>query len=107
MKHPRNNTMKKYIFPVFLLTVSLSVLAQNTPKSKEVNISSTFKPTLREAAKINFNASPQLTDTNKPRLQYDIPNQNLSLAFQPGSLKPLALQTDSGSKWTNENYFKF
>ncbi|MFL5772055.1 MAG: hypothetical protein ACJ75F_02780 [Flavisolibacter sp.] len=99
--------MKKYIFPFSLLIVSLSVVAQDTPKSKEVNISSTFKPTLREAAKINFNASPQLTDTNRPRLQYDIPNQNLSLAFQPGSLKPLALQSDSGSKWTNENYFKF
>jgi len=101
------NTMKKYIFPVCFLTVGLSAMGQDTSKSKEVNISSTFKPSLKEAAKINFNASPQLTDTSKPKLQYNIPNQNLSLAFQPGSLKPLALQSDTGSKWTNENYFKF
>ncbi len=58
--------------------------AQDTMRKREVNVSSTFKPVLKEAAKINFNASPALTDTTRPRLQYDIPNQNLALAYQPG-----------------------
>lgn len=80
--------------------------AQDSTKNKEVNVTSAFKPTLKEAAKINFNATPPAADTSRPRLQYNIPNQNLSLGFQPGSLKPLALQVDSGGIWRNESYVK-
>jgi hypothetical protein len=98
--------MKVFFFYSAFLLFGMSAMAQDSSKNKEVNISSTFKPTLKEAAKINFNAAPQLTDTSRPKLQYNIPNQNLSLAFQPGSLKPLALQTDTGGRWRNESYFK-
>jgi hypothetical protein len=80
--------------------------AQDTIRKREVNVSSTFKPVLKEAAKINFNASPAITDTTRPRLQYEIPNQNLVLAYQPGSLKPLALNVDTGGRWDNYNYAK-
>jgi hypothetical protein len=90
-----------------ILFIGCSVYAQNdTTKSKSVNITSAFKPVLRESAKINFNASPPTADTAKPRLQYDIPNPNLLFAYQPGSLKPLALQVDSITKWDNNNYIK-
>ena len=80
--------------------------AQDTTKGKTVNVTSQFKPTLKEAAKINFNATPPAADTSRPRLQYNIPNQNLLLGFQPGSLKPLALEVDSGGRWGNESYIK-
>jgi hypothetical protein len=89
-----------------VLFTGIGVFAQDSSRKKEVNITSTFKPTLKEAAKINFNANPPTADTTRPRLQYNIPNQNLSLAFTPGSLKPLALQVDSGGKWGNESYIK-
>src|ERR1043166_9012246 len=79
---------------------------QDTIKRREINVTATFKPVLREAAKINFNATPPTVDTSKPNLQYNIPNQNLSLGYQPGSLKPLALQIDSVGKWDNSNYAK-
>ncbi|HVE61314.1 MAG TPA: hypothetical protein VNA26_05825, partial [Chitinophagaceae bacterium] len=92
------------LFLSFLLVVNSS--AQDTIRKREVNVSSTFKPTLKEAAKINFNASPAITDTTRPRLQYEIPNQNLVLAYQPGSLKPLALNVDTGGRWDNYNYAK-
>ncbi|MBI3138707.1 MAG: TonB-dependent receptor [Sphingobacteriales bacterium] len=71
-----------------------------------VTIVSSFKPVLREAAKINFNASPPAADTAKARLDYTIPNQNLALAYQPGSLKPLALSVDSAVKFDNSSYIK-
>ena len=80
--------------------------AQDTLRKREVNITSTFKPSLKEAAKININAAPPVADTTLPRLQYNIPNQNLSFLFQPGVLKPLALDVDSGGRWPTDNYVK-
>ena len=90
-----------------IILIGYSVNAQNdTTRKKSVNITSAFKPVLRESAKINFNASPPTADTAKPKLQYDIPNPSLLLAYQPGSLKPLALQVDSTSAFDNKNYIK-
>ncbi|MBL7742878.1 MAG: hypothetical protein JNN00_05315 [Chitinophagaceae bacterium] len=92
------------IFMIFLAGVP--VFAQKDSTKRSVDITSAFKPVLRESAKINFNASPPTADTAKPRLQYDIPNPNLLFAYQPGSLKPLALQVDSITRWDNHNYIK-
>jgi hypothetical protein len=96
-----------FLFGLGILLVTVSAIAQiDTTKKRTVNITSTFKPVLREAAKINFNASPPLSDTTRPRLQYTLPNQNLLFAYQPGTLKPLALQVDSGGRWDNDSYIK-
>ena len=84
---------------------ALGAQAQDTT-GKKVRITSSFKPTLKEAAKVNLTAAPPTTDTTRPRLQYNVPNQNLNFAFQPGSLRPLALQVDTGSLWSNESYVK-
>jgi hypothetical protein len=89
-----------------ILILCISTNAQDTTKKHSVDINSTFKPVLREAAKINFNATPPAVDTTKPQLKYEIPNQNMLFGYQPGSLKPLALQIDSGGKWDNSNYLK-
>jgi hypothetical protein len=97
---------------IILLTFSGALLTagakaqKDTSKPKAVDITSSFKPVLKEAAKINFNASPPVADTTRPRLQYDIPNPSLVLAYQPGSLKPLALQIDSTGKFASSNYIK-
>ena len=80
--------------------------SQDTAKKKSVDINSLFKPVLKEAAKINFNATPPAADTSKPKMNYEIPNQNLLFAYQPGTLKPLALQVDSGDKFDNSSYIK-
>jgi len=97
--------MKSSIISFSLLLLGIGAAAQDTT-GKKVRITSSFKPVLKEAAKVNFNAAPPTTDTTRPRLQYTIPNQNLNFAFQPGSLRPLALQADTGSQWTNESYVK-
>jgi hypothetical protein len=100
--------MKYSILLIITSVTGLVVSAQDsTRNNKEVNVTSQFKPTLKEAAKINFNPSPPAADSSRPRLQYSIPNQNLALGFQPGSLKPLALEVDSGGRWGNESYVKF
>lgn len=103
--------MKQPLYKIVLLSLgifsSAIVFAQkDTTKGKSVDIRSAFKPVLREAAKINFNATPPSADTTKPALKYEIPNQNLALGFTPGSLKPLALNIDSGGKWDNSSYIK-
>jgi hypothetical protein len=71
-----------------------------------IDIISSFKPVLHQTAKINFNASPPPADTSKAKLTYDIPNQNLLFAYQPGSLRPLAANIDSGGRFDNSSYIK-
>lgn len=97
--------MKLFSLVTTLILLSIAVHAQDTT-GKKVKITSSFKPVLKDAAKINFNAAPPTTDTSRPRLQYNIPIQNLNFAFQPGTLRPLALQVDTGSTWRNESYAK-
>lgn len=103
-------TIGKY-FVVFmvisaLLCINFTVQAQKDTTKKGIDIISSFKPVLKESAKINFNASPPSADTTKPRLIYNIPNQNLLFAYQPGSLKPLALNIDSTGRFDNNSYIK-
>ena len=99
--------IKKLFFVVPCSLFSMAVLSQQpgNPK-KTIDITSTFKPVLREAAKINFNAVPPVADTTKPRLTYNIPVQNLMFAYQPAELKPVALQVDSLTAWEYNNYIK-
>ena len=97
----------RLFFPAFGIFMSGIIHAQKDTVGKGgVDIISSFKPVLREAAKINFNATPPPADTTKAKLNYDIPNQNLLFAYQPGSLKPLAMDIDSGGKFDNSSYVK-
>lgn len=92
------------VFGIFSFGISYS--QRDTTKPKAIDITSSFKPVLKDAAKINFNATPPLADTARPNLQYEIPNPNLLFAYQPGILKPLALQIDSATQFDNSNYIK-
>lgn len=103
--------MKQALYKVLFLgfgigLVNTSFAQKDTTGKGGVTIVSSFKPVLREAAKINFNATPPSPDTTKAKLNYDIPNQNLVLGYQPGSLKPLALAIDSVEKFNNSSYIK-
>jgi hypothetical protein len=84
----------------------ISLHAQDTTKRKTIEITSAYKPVLRDAVKINFNAAPPAPDTSRQRLSYNIPAQYLFLSYQPGELKPVALQRDTINPWTNYNYIK-
>lgn len=98
----------KYCIVVLGLVISVNSIAQkkDTTGKGGIDIVSSFKPVLRQTAKINFSASPAPVDTTKAKLSYEIPNQNLLFAYQPGTLKPLALQIDSAGKFDNTSYIK-
>ncbi|MEP7165963.1 MAG: hypothetical protein ABI741_14770 [Ferruginibacter sp.] len=85
---------------------SLSLLAQRDTTKQSINITSSFKPVLRNAVKINFSGSQLLADTTASVRPYVIPAQNLFYAYQPISLKPLALQQDTNLYLGNRNYIK-
>jgi hypothetical protein len=96
----------RFLFAIsccFFISVSQ---AQDTTKKKTIEITSTFKPVLREPVKIIFNAAAPVVDSAKARLNYDIPQQNLMLGYQPAALKPVALQIDSMTAWQYSNYIK-
>ena len=98
--------MFKVTISLIICAFSLDLLAQDTTGKKAVEIVSGFKPVLKEAAKINFGATPAPIDTAKRKLDYKIPNENLLFAYQPGTLKPLALAIDTGGRFDNSSYVK-
>lgn len=99
---------KKAFILVALCTCLTGTLlrAQDTTKRKTIDITSSFKPVLRDAVKINFNAAPPALDTSRPKLSYTIPEQYLFLNYLPAEMKPVALQRDSINPWVNYNYIK-
>ena len=78
------------IIRVFHISTALMVLvvggetaiAQDTTKKKTIDITSTFKPVLREAVKLNFSAALPAFDTIRPVMDYSIPQQNVKLPYQ-------------------------
>lgn len=87
-------------------TTKTSVNLQDTTKPGVVVLYAVFKPSLRNAAKINFNAATPFTDTTKSVVNYKVPAQNLFFSYQPVPIKPVALIPDSGYKWVNHHYIK-
>lgn len=94
------------ISSVLLLLCGAFVQAQDTSKRKTLNITSTFKPVLREASKLYFTASPLQPDTNIKVAPYQIPQQQLALTYQPVSLNPTALTVDSLTGFKQNRYVK-
>lgn len=89
---------------------SLSLLAQrerrDTAGTGSVDIVSSFKPLLRDHVKMQFAPQPPQPDSTRPKLLYRIPSQELSITYQPGTLKPLAYQADSNRGFAPAQYLK-
>jgi hypothetical protein len=103
--------MKQLSITLLVVLIAYNGLAQrkttlDTTKPTTVVVTSSFKPVLRPAAKINFSAATPAADTAKPRLFYTIPSQNLFFTYQPTPLQPLALSIDTSFRWQNQNYVK-
>lgn len=96
----------KIFIGAILIALSVATVAQDTTKRKTIEITSTFKPTLKESAKINFNATPPGADVNRPVLKYTVPVQILLFTYQPMPLQPVALQVSPAGAWENANYIK-
>jgi hypothetical protein len=100
------NSLTKFLITIISLLPITQLAAQDTAGKRTIEITSSFKPVLRNAAKINFNATPPPADTSKPRLTYSIPQQNVFPGLSPVALSPLALQADSSAAWSNSNFIK-
>lgn len=105
---PNITTKKEEPILVNLVAKDTTVSPPDTAlgSTTEVIITSAFKPSLRNAAKINFTAATPLLDTNKLVLIYNIPSQNLFFSYQPVPIKPLALPADSSFVWSQHQYVK-
>ncbi len=106
LKLEQNSMCKVHIVACIFCLLTVWLPAQDTTKTQTVNISSAFRPVLKNAVKLNFTASPPAPDDTRPNLAYNIPVQNLYFNLQPVSLKPLALQIDSAGQAHNSNYVK-
>jgi len=99
-----------YLVPVLCCLFSEAAFAQKDTATKKktttIDITSSYKPVLRNAVKINFSASNLSSDTTHPNLTYDIPAQNLFYSYQPIPLKPLALQQDTNLYLGLRNFVK-
>lgn len=99
--------MKSTLLIMIFVVAFISVNAQRPDTTrKTVVVTSAFKPYVKPAAKINFSATTPITDTSAPKLQYNIPSQNLFFTYQPATLKPLAISIDTTANWQNNNYIK-
>ncbi len=97
-----------FLLIVYSLLPATAIAQRDTTKKKTatIDITSSYKPVLRNAVKINFSAIHLNADTTHPDLTYNIPAQNLFYAYQPIPLKPLALQQDTNLYLGSRNYVK-
>ena len=101
--------MKQYTILFFLLLTCFtqSLLAQkDTTKKQSIDITSSYKPVVRNAIKINFSATNVEPDTAKNMQPYNVPAQNLFYVYQAIPLKPLALAQDSTLDIGIRNFIK-
>ncbi len=106
MKRYHNMLIKKISLFFFALFVYATLSAQDTTHRQTIEITSSYKPHLRNAVKIDFTATPPNADTSRPRLAYSIPAQNLFFSYQPVILKPLPLTIDTTVLLGTRNYVK-
>ncbi len=100
-------TIKRFIFLVIIsVCFVLNGNTQDILKKETIDITSSFKPSLKEAAKINFNAAPPVPDSSRPVFKYNIPVNSLALVYQPATVSAVALNIDSTAKWSASNFVK-
>ncbi|HEY5392929.1 MAG TPA: hypothetical protein VIJ57_12475 [Hanamia sp.] len=102
----RNKFLNTTIFFAPLCFFFFSTQAQDTTRRQTIEITSSYKPSLRNSVKINLYASPITPDTTRPRLAYFIPSENLFFSYRPVDLKPLSLNTDTTLRLGDRNQLK-
>jgi hypothetical protein len=94
------------IITIAFFSQSTLFAQKDTARKQTIDITSSYQPVLRNAVKINISGSQLAADTSRPSLSYNIPSQNLFYAYQPISLRPLALVQDSNLYLGGRNYLK-
>jgi hypothetical protein len=94
------------LLPLLILGIQIIQAQKDTTKKQSIDITSSYKPVLRNAVKINFSATNVEPDTSKSVQVYNIPTQNLFYVYQAIPLKPLALQQDTILELGDRNFVK-
>ena len=107
MKVIQKYTLRHIVITIlFCFSFNAATAQADTSRRQTIEITSSYKPVLRNTVKINLYASPLTADTARPRLAYNIPPQNLFFSYQPVSLKPLALDADTSLQLGERNQLK-
>jgi hypothetical protein len=91
---------------VFAAISGFAFAQKDTTKKQTVEITSAYKPVLRNAVKINFSGTQIAADTSRIVQPYLVPDQNLFYSYRPVTLKPLALQQDTNLYLGTRNFVK-
>ncbi len=102
----KNSIQYAFLSAAACLFYVSSFAQKDTTKTQKIDITSSYKPVLRNAVKINFSATQLSADTGKTVGPYNVPAQNLFYTYQPVSLKPLALEQDSNLNLGIRNFVK-
>lgn len=104
--------MRKKVMLSLLVAFLLGVLSQpllaqpDTVAASGVTIVSSFRPSLKQASKINFSAMSLTADTNRSVLPYRIPDRQLVLDYSIRAIQPLAYTTDTVKPFSNRSFVK-
>jgi hypothetical protein len=96
---------KQILIAVAFVTVANIAKAQ-PGKPQTIEITSSYKPILRNAVKINFNGTQASADTTRPQLKYNIPAQNLVYSYNPVPLNAIAIQKNDSLQLGNRYFAK-
>lgn len=100
-------TGQTIIFSVIFLLLALPGFAQrDSIQGQTIEVTSAYKPELRNSVKIDLHASPLTPDTSRPRMAYSIPAQNLFFSYKPVTLTPLSIQTEKEMELGTRNFVK-
>lgn len=91
---------------IFCLLGSSLFAQRDSVHGQTIEITSAYKPELRNSVKIDLHATPLTPDTSRPRMAYSIPAQNLFFSYQPVTLKPLTMQSDEQLELGTRNFVK-
>jgi len=99
--------MRYYLSSLLCFFCILNASAQvDTTKKQTIEIISSFKPVMRSAAKINFSASQLNVDSAKNLRPYEMPSQSLYYFYRSASIKPVAMEQESGPNLGISNFAK-
>jgi hypothetical protein len=107
MKLIQKYTLRLFVITTFFcFSLNAADAQRDSSRRQTIEITSSYKPVLRNTVKINLYASPLTSDTTRPRLAYNIPPQNLFFTYKPASLNPLALSADTALQLGDRNQLK-
>ncbi|MCC6256893.1 MAG: hypothetical protein IT254_01080 [Chitinophagaceae bacterium] len=101
-----NRYIKHALLVLLPIGAGMNVFAQRDTTRQSINITTSFKPVLRNAVKVNLSGSQLLSDSVATVRPYIVPSQNLFYAYQPVAVKPLVLQQDTSIFLGDRNYVK-